>query len=85
MDPLEVEAVHQAMPQGIIEHGARTEEQVHRGTDRPPTNDRRKAHMRLGEVIPVTGDMRAQGGVMWAKVETLTAIRIAGMHQIQSL
>ena len=85
MDPLEVGAVHQAMPQGTIEHGARTVEQVQRGTDRPLTNDQRKAHMRLGEVIPVTGDMRAQGGVMWAKEETLTAIRIAGMHRIQSL
>ena len=67
MAPLEVGAVHQAMPQGIIEHGARTVEQVQRGTDRPLTNDQRKAHMRLGEVIPVTGDMRAQEGVMWAK------------------
>ena len=124
MDPLEVGAVHQAMPQGIIEHGAQTVEQVHRGTDRPLTNDQRKAHMRLGEVIPVgpvqggtgcgkmddispsptvgpalsrpgankkkevipvTGDMRAQGGVMWVKGETLTAIRIAGMHRIQIL
>ena len=35
-------------------------------------------------VIPVTGDMRAQGGVLWAKGQTLTAIRIAGMHRIQS-
>ena len=43
----------------IIEHGAQTVEQVQRGTDRPLTNDRRKAHMRLGEVILVTGDMRA--------------------------
>ena len=85
MDPLEVGAVHQAMSQGIIEHGARTVEQVQRGTDRPLTNDQRKAHMRLGEVIPVTGDMRAQGGVMWTKGETLTAIRIAGMRRIQSL
>ena len=84
MDPLEVGAAHQAMPQGIIEHGAQTLEQVQRGTDRPLTNDRRKAHMRLGEVIPVTGDMRAQGGVMWAKEETTTAIRIAGLHQKQS-
>ena len=67
-----------------IEHGAQTVEQVQRGTDIPLTKDRRKAHMRLGEVIPVTGDMRAQGGVMWAKGETLTAIRIAGMHHIQS-
>ena len=40
---------------------AQTVEQVQRGTDRPLTNDQRKAHMRLGEVIPVTGDMRAQG------------------------
>ena len=84
IDPLEVGAVHQGMPQGIIEHGAQTVEQVQLGTDRPQTIDRRKAHMRLGEVIPVTGDMRAQGGVMWAKVETVTAIRITGMHRIQS-
>ena len=84
MDPLEVGAVHQAMPQGIIEHGAQTVEQVQMGTDRPQTNDRRKAHMRVGEVIPVTGDVRAQGGVMRAKGETVTAIRIAGMHRIQS-
>ena len=52
MDPLDVGAVHQAMLQGIIEHGAQTVEQVQRGTDRPLTKDRRKAHMRLGEVIP---------------------------------
>ena len=84
MDPLEVGSVHQAMPQAIIEHGARTVEQVQRGTDRPLTNDQHKAHVRLGEVIPATGDMRAQRGVMWAKGETLTAIRIAGMHRIQS-
>ena len=64
---------------------ARTVEQVQRGTDRPLMNDQREAHMRLGEVIPVTGGMRARGGVMWAKRETFTAIRIAGMHHIQSL
>ena len=58
MDPLEKGAVHQATPQGIIEHGAQTVEQVQQGTDRPQTNDRRKAHMRLGELIPVSGDMR---------------------------
>ena len=57
MDPLEVGAVHKAMPQGIIEHGARIVEQVQRGTDRPLTNDQRKAHMRLVELIQVTGDM----------------------------
>ena len=48
MGPLEVGAVHQAMPQGIIEHGAQKVEQFQQGTDRPQTNDRRKAHMRLG-------------------------------------
>ena len=84
MDPLELGVVHQAMPQGMIEHGAQTVEQVQLGTDRPQTIDRHKAHIRLGEVIPVTGYMRAQGGVMWAKGETVTAIRIAGMHRIQS-
>ena len=46
MDPLEAGAVHQAMPQGVIQHGARTVEQVQRGTDKPRTNDQRKAHMR---------------------------------------
>ena len=85
MDPLEAGAVHQAMPQGVIEHGARTVEQVQRGTDRPLMNDQRKAHMRLGEVIPVIEDMQFRGGVMWAKGETLTAIRIAGMHRMKSL
>ena len=85
IDPLEAGAVHQAMPQGVMEHGARIVEQVQRGTDRPLTNDQREAHMRLGEVIPVTGGMQARGGVMWAERETLTAIRIAGMHRIQSL
>ena len=84
INPLEVGAVHQVMPQGIIEHGAQTVEQVQQGTDRPQTNDRRKAHMQLGELIPATGDMRAQGGTMWAKGETVTAIRIAGMRRIQS-
>ena len=84
MDPLEVEAVQQAMPQGIVEHGAQTEEQVQQATGRPQTKHRRKAHMRLGEVIPMTGVMRTQGGVMWAKGETVTAIRIVGMHRIQS-
>ena len=77
MDPLEAGAVRQAMPQGVMEHGARTVEQVQRGTDEPLTNDQRKAHMRLGEVIPATGGMQARGGVMWAKREALTVIRIA--------
>ena len=60
MDPLEVGAVQQVMPQGIIEHGAQTSEEVQLATDRPQTNDRRKAHMRLGEVITGTEVMRAQ-------------------------
>ena len=60
MDPLEVGVVQQAMPQGIIELGAQTIVQVQQGTDRPQRNDRRKAQMRLGEVIPVTGDMRSR-------------------------
>ena len=85
MDPLEAGAVHQAMPQGVMQHGARTVEQVQRGTDKPLTNDQRKAHMRLGEVIPATGGMQARGGVMWAKREALTVMRIAGMHRTQSL
>ena len=85
MDPLEAGAVHQAMPQGVMQHGARAVEQVQRGTDKPLTNDQRKAHMRLEEVIPATGGMQAQGGVMWAKREALTVIRIAGMHRTQSL
>ena len=80
MNPLEVGAAHQAILQRIIEHGAQTVEQVQQGTDRSQTNDRRKAHMRLGEVIPATGDMPAQGGVMWAKEETVTVSRIVGMH-----
>ena len=39
MDPLEAGAVYQAMPQGVIEHGARTVEQVQRGTDIPLMNN----------------------------------------------
>ena len=81
---LEVGAVHQPMPQGIIEPGAQTAEQVQRATGRPQTNDRRKAHMRLGEVIPVTGVMRAQGGVMRAKGEITPAIRTEGKYQMQN-
>ena len=85
MDPLEAGAVRQAMPQGIMEHGARTIEQVQLGTDKPRTNDQRKAHMRLGEAILATWGIQARGGVIWAKRETLMVIRIAGMHRTQSL
>ena len=52
MDPLEVGAVQQAIQQGIIENGAQTSEEVQLAMDRLQTNDRSKAHMRLGEVIP---------------------------------
>ena len=57
MDPLEVEAAQQAMPQGIVEHGAQTSEGVQLAIDRLETNDRRKAHVRRGDVIPGTGVM----------------------------
>ena len=67
MDPLEAGAAHQAMPQGIIEHGAPTIGQVQQGRDRPQMKDRHKAHKQLGEVIPVTEDMTAQIGVMWPR------------------
>ena len=60
-DPLEVGAVQQAIQQGIIEHGAQTSEEVQLAIDRLQTNDRRKAHMRLGEVIAGTAVMQAQG------------------------
>ena len=36
-------------------------EEVPLAIDRPRTNDRRKAHMRLVEVVPKTGVMQAQG------------------------
>ena len=51
MDPLEKGAVHQAIRQRTINHGAQTSEEVQMATDRPQTNDRRKIHMRLGDVI----------------------------------
>ena len=65
--PREEGAVHQAMPQGIIEHGAQTSEKIQLATNRPQTSDRRKIHMRLRDVIPGTG-------VMPAKEETIPAI-----------
>ena len=52
LDPLEDGAVHPAMPQGTIRHGAQTSEEIQLATDRPQTNDRRKTHMRLGDVVP---------------------------------
>ena len=67
MDPLEEGAVHQAiqaMPQGTIEQGAQTSEEVQQATDRPQTNDRRKVHMQLGDVIPGTGVMRVNEGTI---------------------
>ena len=64
MDPLEEGAVHQAMPQGTIEHGAQTSQEVQLATDRHQTNDRRKIHMRLGDGIPGTGVMRIKEAVV---------------------
>ena len=52
MDPRDADAVHPAMPQGTIGHGAETSEEVQLATDRPQTNDRRKTPMPLGDVIP---------------------------------
>ena len=74
MDPLDEGAVHQAMPQGTIEHGAQTSEEAQLATDRPQKNDRRRIHMRLGDVIPGTGVMRV-------KEETTLAIRTGGKIQ----
>ena len=74
MDPLEEGAVHQAMPQRTLEHGAQTSEEAQLATDRPQTNDRRKIHMRLGDVIPGAGVMRV-------KEETIPAIRTGGKIQ----
>ena len=85
MDPLEEGAAHQAIPQGIIEHGAPTAGQVQQGTGRPRMKDRNRTHMQLGVVTPEIGGMPVQGEVMWDKGETLTAIRIAGTHRKQSL
>ena len=39
--------------------------------------------MRLGDVIPGTGVMRAREGVMRAKEEIIPAIRTEGKFQIQ--
>ena len=71
MELLEEGAVHQAMSQGTIKHGAQTSEEAQLATDRPQTNDRRKIHMRLGDVIPGTG-------VMCVNEETIPAIRTGG-------
>ena len=68
MDPLEEGAVYQAMPQGTIDYGAQTSEEVQLERDRPQANDPRKIHMRLGDVIPRTGVIRA-------KEETMPVIR----------
>ena len=59
---------------GEIGHGAQTSEEVQLATDRPQTNDRRKIHMRLGDVVPGTGVMRI-------KEEVIPVIRIEGKIQ----
>ena len=76
IDPVEEGAVNQAIPQGAIDQGAQTLEGVQMATDRPQTNDRRKIHMRLGDVIPGTGVMRA-------KEETIQASRTGGKIRSQ--
>ena len=74
MDSLEDGAVRQAMPQGTKKHGTQTSEEVQLATDRPQTNDRRKIHMRLGDVIPGTVVTRI-------KEEIIPAIRTGGKIQ----
>ena len=74
MDPLEEEAVHLAMPKGTIGHVAQISEEVQLATNRPQTNDRRKIHMRLGDVIPGTRVMRI-------KEEVIPGIRTGGKIQ----
>ena len=76
MDPLEEGAVHPAMPQGSIGHGAQSSDEFRIATDRPQVNDRRKTNIRLRYVIPGTEVMRI-------KEEFISAIRIGG--RIQSL
>ena len=60
MVPLDDGAVHQAIPQGTIDPEAQTSEEVQMAKDRHLTNDQRKIQMRLGDVIPGTGVMRAK-------------------------
>ena len=60
MAPLEEGAAHKAIP-GIIEHGAPTAGQVQQGIGRRRMKDRHKAHIQLGQVIPVIGEIPAQG------------------------
>ena len=71
MDPRDVGAVHQAMPQGITGRGFQISEEVLLATDRPQTKDRRKMQMRLGDMIPQTG-------VMQIEEETIPATRKGG-------
>ena len=71
MDPLEQGVVHQAIPQGTIDPGAQITEEVQLATDRPLTKDQRQIHMRLGDVIPGIGVMRA-------KEEIIPASRTGG-------
>ena len=58
---------------GVIGHGAQTSEEVRLATDRLQTNNRRKTHMRLGDVIPGTGVMRI-------KEKFIPAIRRGGIR-----
>ena len=67
MDPREIEAVHQTMPQGIRGRGAQTSEEVLLATDRLQTNDRRETQTHLGDVIPQAGVMRIKDEVNQAR------------------
>ena len=71
MVPLEEGAVHQAIPQETLDPVAQTSEEVQLAKYRPLTNDQRKIHMRLGDVIP-------ERGVMRAKEEIIPASRTGG-------
>ena len=72
MDPLEAGAVHQAMPQGVIQHGARTVEQVQREqtnlertTNAKHTCDREKRFWQHGAYKPEEESHGPSGKRSW--------------------
>ena len=73
MEPREVGVFHPAIPRGII---GKIPEKVLLATDHPQTNNNRKTHMRLEDVIPRTA-------VMLFKKEGIPAIRTE--EEIKSL
>ena len=82
MDPLEEGAVHQAKPQGTIDPGAQTSEEVQMAKDRPLTNDQRNIHMRLGDVILEKGVMRAREEIIPA---SRTGKKIRSPYQVAKI